>query len=265
MPGDGGWPNRYSRSIEPTAHLDRIQVQACSGSCARWRVLAVVQNPVVAGRAVIERSLVDTRHGPARLLRSAAEHPWSMLVLGHGAGGGAAARDLGWLATDLPRAGIGVLRVEQPWRVAGHKVASPAAVLDESWLDVLAQLPERPPLVVGGRSSGARVACRTATSVRPVACLALAFPLHPPWRPEQSRLPELLGSGVPTLVVQGDRDPFGAATDFPELPGSIRIVSAIDADHEFAVRRGHGRSAALTRADLVGCVLSWLRETVPVP
>jgi len=208
-----------------------------------------------------ETTLLETRHGPARLIHALAADAWVTLVLGHGAGGGVGARDLVWLARDLPVNGIDVIRVEQPWRVAGRKVAARAAVLDESWADVLKQVPARGQLVVGGRSSGARVACRTATSVGALACLALAFPLHPPWRPEKSRFAELQASGVPTLVVQGDRDPFGARRDFPPLPDSIQIVS-IDADHEFAVLKESGRSDALTRADLVDCVLSWLRESV---
>lgn len=210
-----------------------------------------------------EPSLIDTRHGPARLLHSPAGRPWATMVLGHGAGGGADARDLTWLARDLPKEGIGVIRVEQPWRVAGRKVASRPPVLDEGWLDILAQLPRDVPLIVGGRSSGARVACRTATSVGAAACLALAFPLHPPWRPEQTRLAELHGSGVPTLVVQGERDEFGSAADFPELPDWIQIASAVGADHEFAVPRGSGRTTALTRADLVDIVLAWLRDALP--
>ncbi len=217
--------------------------------------------PVVRPAGGHEQSLVETRHGPARLIRSPARDPWAMLLLGHGAGGGADARDLQWLATDLPSTGIDVVRIEQPWRVSGKKVADRAAVLDEGWLDVVAQLRNGSPLIVGGRSSGARVACRTAMSVRALGCLALAFPLHPPWRPEQSRLPELRGSGVPTLVVQGDRDQFGGPADFPDLPGSIRIAAIADADHEFARRRESGRGPA--RGDLVGCVSAWLRETVP--
>ncbi|MDQ3578758.1 MAG: hydrolase, partial [Actinomycetota bacterium] len=100
----------------------------------------------MAAQAVLERSLVHTRHGPARLLRSPAERAWTTLVLGHGAGGGAQARDLGWLASDLPAAGIQVIRVEQPWRVAGRKVAARAAVLDDGWFDVLAQLGLATPL-----------------------------------------------------------------------------------------------------------------------
>ncbi len=217
----------------------------------------------MAAQAVLERSLVQTRHGSAGLLRSPAERARTTLVLGHGAGGGAQARDLGWLAHDLPAAGIEVIRVEQPWRVAGLKVAARAAVLDESWMDVVSQLERDTALVVGGRSSGARVACRTAVAVGAVGCLALAFPLHPPWRPEQSRLPELRASGVPTLVVQGDRDPFGVAADFAGLPDSCRVAAVIDADHEFAVPRGSPRTSALTRADLIGCVLGWLSEINP--
>lgn len=211
---------------------------------------------------VLDQMLVETRHGPARVLLAAARQPWATLVLGHGAGGGANARELVWLARDLPRDDVSVLRIEQPWRVAGKKVAARPTILDEGWLDILAHLQRDTPIVVGGRSSGARVACRTATSVDAVGCLALAFPLHPPWRPEQSRFPELLGSGVATLVVQGECDPFGSAAVFPELPSEIRVRSLADADHEFAVRRESGRSSADTRADLVGSVLDWLHEIV---
>lgn len=209
---------------------------------------------------VLERRLIDTRHGLAGLLHSPAREPWAMLVLGHGAGGGADARDLTWLATDLPPLGIDVVRIEQPWRVAGKRVAQRAAVLDEGWLDAVAQLPRSAAVIVGGRSSGARVACRTATSIGAAGCLALAFPLRPPWRPEQTRWPELHASGVPTLVVQGDRDQFGAATDFPELPASIRITSLADADHEFVRLKGSGRGSP--RGELIDCVSAWLRETV---
>ncbi|MDQ3576183.1 MAG: hydrolase [Actinomycetota bacterium] len=208
------------------------------------------------------QSLIDTRHGPARLLRSPARKPWTMLVLGHGAGGGADARELQWLASDLPRTGVEVVRIEQPWRVAGKKVAARPAVLDEGWWDAVTQLPNLTPMIVGGRSSGARVACRTARSVGATGCLALAFPLHPPWRPEQTRLPELQATGVPTLVVQGDRDQFGGPADFPDLPSWIRIVPLADADHEFARRKESGRGSA--REELVGCVAAWLCETVQV-
>ena len=210
-----------------------------------------------------EPGLVDTRHGPARMIASPAERPWVTLMLGHGAGGGAQARDLVWLARDLPQAGITVLRVEQPYRVAGGKVASRPEVLDQSWLDLVSHVPGTSPLVVGGRSSGARVACRTATSAGAAACLALAFPLHPPWRPEASRQAELESSGVPTLVVQGDRDFFGPATAFPPLPASIQITSLVGADHQFASTRGSGRTASVLRVELVSSVLAWLHQTIP--
>lgn len=216
--------------------------------------------PGVPEPPVLDQTVLDTRHGPGRVLRSCADEPWATLALGHGAGGGAHARDLGWLASDLPSEGISVLRFEQPWRVAGRKAASRSAVLDESWLDMLASLPRDSPIIVGGRSSGARVACRTAGAVGAVGCLALAFPLRPPWKPEQTRLAELQSCSVPTLIVQGDRDAFGTALDFPELPPGTRLESLADADHEFAVRTGFGQTAASTRTNLVGNVLTWSRQ-----
>lgn len=205
--------------------------------------------------------LVETRHGPARLLHSSPVQPWVQLVLGHSAGGGPQARDLRWLADDLPGSGVAVIRVEQPWRVSGGRVAARAAVLDEAWIDALEPLLPFGPLVVGGRSAGARVACRTAMSLGAVGCVALAFPLMPPWNPDQSRFAELAGAGVPTLVLQGDRDSFGSADDFPALPPTTRLVRVVDADHSFAVRRG-SRSDS-TRRHLVASVLAWLHETVP--
>lgn len=226
------------------------------------------RSPGQAGDDAADQGLVDTRHGQARLCTSPAAHPWASLALGHGAGGGTQTRDLGWLAADLPPAGVTVIRIEQPWRVAGRAVASRPAVLDEGWLDALAHVRFTSALVVGGRSAGARVACRTAASVGAVGVLALAFPLLPPWRPERSRLPELLAAGVPTLVVQGDRDAFGTPADFPDFSGrgaGIRLVSVAGADHSFAVRRQPGSASDSTRADLVGAVLGWLRETVPAP
>lgn len=215
----------------------------------------------------VSEQRVDTRHGSARLTTSSARRAWATLVLGHGAGGSSQARDLNWLAVDLPAAGVEIVRVEQPWRVAGGKVAPRAAILDEGWQDAMSFVPRQGALVVGGRSAGARVACRTAKSVDAVACLALAFPLRPPWRPDRSRLTELLACGVPTLVVQGDRDAFGCASDFPPFPESyaITVVVVCEADHHFGVRKSSGRTDSLTRADLVASVLAWLRETVSVP
>ena len=210
---------------------------------------------------------VETPVGPARVHPALAERPRATLVLGHGAGGGVDTPDLRALARALPREGITVVRVEQPWRVAGRKVAAPPPRLDIAWLAVLEAIDELTggaaatgPLVVGGRSAGARVACRTAVPVGAAACLALAFPLHPPGRPERTRLGELTGAGVPTLVVQGSRDAFGSATDFPvDLPAGTEVRSVPHADHSFRVAKG----APLTAQEAVGLVVEhtrrWLR------
>lgn len=125
-------------------------------------------------------------------------------------------------------AGLRVALVEQPWLVRGRKVAEAPARLDQAWVDVLATL-EGSPLVVGGRSAGARVACRTADQVGAAAVLCLAFPVHPPGRPERSRLEELTAVHVPVLVVQGDRDAFGVP------PGAVLVPGA---DHGFRVAKG---------------------------
>ncbi len=157
------------------------------------------------------------------------------VALGHGAGGGIEARDLQTLAARLPdAAGATVALVEQPWRVAGKKVAPAPKTLDAAWRDLWPAL-RAPglPVVAGGRSAGARVACRTAPELGAHAVLALAFPLHPPGRPERSRADELLGTGVPTLVVQGGNDPFGKPDEFP--PGDHEVVRVPWADHGFAV------------------------------
>jgi predicted alpha/beta-hydrolase family hydrolase len=154
--------------------------------------------------------------------------PAALLALGHGAGGGVDAPDLRAVRSAALAAGLAVARVTQPYRVAGRRAPAPAPHLDEAWTAVLAGLradPDRPalaglPLVVGGRSSGARVACRTAAGLGAAGVVALAFPLHPPGRPERSRLDELDGA-VPTLVVNGDRDPFGVP---PERPGVTVVV-----------------------------------------
>ena len=158
---------------------------------------------------------IDTPHGEARLVTDRARKPDATLLLGHGAGGGIDSRDLEALAEHLPRNGITVVRLEQPWRVAGRKVATPPKTLDAGLVAAVHQLRTRTPLVVGGRSAGARSAARCASALGAVGCLALAFPLHPPGKPEKSRLDELLGTGVPTLVIQGERDTMGAPDEFP--------------------------------------------------
>jgi len=206
---------------------------------------------------------VATPHGDARVHRHQAALPRATLVLGHGAGGGVEARDLQRLAQRLPRRGVTVVLVEQPWRVAGRRVASRPALLDEAFVAVCDRQRPRTPLVVGGRSAGARVACRTARSVGAVGVVALAFPLHPPGRPDQSRADELLRAGLPTLVVQGDRDPFASPGELAPLrsPGR-RLVVVPGTDHGFAVRvRDGGRAAVDAALDaVVGVVGDWVLE-----
>jgi predicted alpha/beta-hydrolase family hydrolase len=160
---------------------------------------------------------VESPSGQARVYLHAADRPRAGLVLGHGAGGGVEARDLGAARDVALEEGVSVALVEQPYRVAGRRSPAPAAQLDAAWAAVLARLHEKDlrglPLLVGGRSLGARVACRTAGITDAVAVVCLAFPLQPPRRagaaPATSRLPELDGVAVPTLVVQGTRDRFG--------------------------------------------------------
>jgi uncharacterized protein len=169
---------------------------------------------------------VDTPHGPARIHRHPVDDPRALLVLGHGAGGGVAAPDLK-AATEAAHAnGVGVVLVEQPYRVAGRKSPAPAHQLDTAWLAVVESLDNELPLIAGGRSSGARVACRTAADTGAAAVLCLAFPVHPPGRPEKTRLDELDAVKVPTLVVQGDKDPFGMP---PKKRG--RTVAVIGGNH----------------------------------
>jgi hypothetical protein len=158
-------------------------------------------------------------------------------VLGHGAGGGVESPDLVAAKDAALAAGIGVVLVEQPYRVAGRRSPAPANQLDAAWTSVLAQLREgelnRLSVICGGRSSGARVACRTAAEVGAAAVLCLAFPVHPPGRgddPTKSRLPELDAVSVPTLVVQGERDPFGIPPEGPSrsvvlVPGTHSLRS----------------------------------------
>jgi predicted alpha/beta-hydrolase family hydrolase len=171
----------------------------------------------------------DTPHGPARVaLDRPRGRAKSLLVLGHGAGGDVDAPDLVAVTAAAVAAGVAVARVTQPYRVAGRRSPAPAAQLDAAWTAVVAGLRadltsvaghnRGLPLVQGGRSSGARVACRTAGELGAVGIVALAFPLHPPGKPDRSLAEELL-TGVPTLVVNGDRDPFGV----PTAGGSVEV------------------------------------------
>jgi predicted alpha/beta-hydrolase family hydrolase len=182
---------------------------------------------------------LDTPHGPARAHVEAADGERGALVLGHGAGGGVAARDLVAAKGVALELGVSVALVEQPYRVAGRKSSPAAAQLDAAWTAVVEQLPfEGLPLVAGGRSAGARVACRTAAATGAAGVLCLAFPLHPPGRPEKTRLAELEAVSVPVLVVQGASDPFGMP---PAAPG--REVVVLEGNHSLASDMNGLRSA----------------------
>jgi uncharacterized protein len=207
---------------------------------------------------VSDERIVETPHGEARIVAYRARRPMATLALGHG-GGGLKAGDLSALARRLPRQDINVFLIEQPYRRAGKKVPPAPKILDEAWVSTIGQLRIRTPLVVGGRSSGARVACRTAKGLGASGVLALAFPLHPPGKPDKSRVDELLGAGLPTLVIQGDRDTFGTPDEFPPL---TEMAVVPEADHSFKVPKSAELSQAETYELLVEATLEWVTRTI---
>ncbi|WP_107488843.1 alpha/beta hydrolase family protein [Streptomyces subrutilus] len=201
---------------------------------------------------------VETPAGEARITWHTARAARLVLAVSHGAGGGIEARDLQALAAALPARGITVALVEQPWRVAGKKVAAAPKVLDAGWRGLWPALAEPGlPVVAGGRSAGARVACRTAAELGAAGVLALAFPLHPPGRPEKSRAEELLGAGRPALVVQGGRDPFGRPEEFPP-GGTYTLVEVPHGDHGFAVPKKADVTQEAALGLITGTVAEWL-------
>jgi uncharacterized protein len=187
---------------------------------------------------------IETPHGPARAHLRRPTTPRGALLLGHGAGGSIAAPDIVAACDAALAAGLAVARIEQPYRVAGRRSAAPARQLDAAWLAVHAALCTGVgpfaglPVVSGGRSSGARVACRTAAETGVVGVLCLAFPLHAPGRradaERKTRLPELEAVTVGVLVIQGERDPFGMP---PVGPG--RTVIAVPGDHSLKAATAH--------------------------
>ncbi|SDR18149.1 alpha/beta family hydrolase [Thermostaphylospora chromogena] len=190
---------------------------------------------------------VATPHGPARVELDDADDPRALLVLTHGSVGTVDAPDLLAVRAAALDLGLAVARVTQPFRLAGRRAPGSAARQDEAWVAVVDELRARclgVPLVQGGRSNGARVACRTAVKVGARAVVALAFPLHPPGRPERSRAEELRGAGVDVLVVNGDRDPFGV----PEARDATRLV----------VLPGEGHDLKKDPVRVGGIVAEWL-------
>ncbi len=198
---------------------------------------------------------LETPHGPARVHLHLTTAPGAALVLGHGAGGGVGSLDLSAATRVALSSGISVALVEQPYRVAGRRSPAPAHQLDAAWTAVIDHLAAGElrglPLVTGGRSLGARVACRTAAATGAVGVLCLAFPLQPPRRsgsaPAQSRLHELDAVSVPMLVVQGARDPFGIPP-----AAAQRIVVEVPGDH--SLRTDIEAVEAAVRAWLPGVV-----------
>ncbi len=201
--------------------------------------------------AAVTDLTIPTPSGPA-LVELHCPQPWgpgAALLLGHGAGGSASAPDLMAATRAATATGLQVALVTQPYRVAGRRAPASARQLDEAWLAVAKHLADGVfaslPLIFGGRSSGARVACRTAAVGGAVAVLCLAFPVHPPGRPERNRMGELDGVDLPVLVVQGERDPFGR----PE-PAARREVVLLPGDHSLKAD-----PAAVERA-----VAQWLQR-----
>ena len=195
--------------------------------------------PLAPTATVLE---IDTPHGPARAHMTRVRGAAGALVVGHGAGGGVTARDLVAAAEAARAEKLSVALIEQPYRVAGRRSPAPAPQLDAAWIAVVAHLKAKTlrgvPIVCGGRSSGARVACRTSADTGAVGVLCLAFPLHPPGRPAATRQDELDAVTVPVLVVQGASDPFGMPA-----PGASRTVVQVAGNHSLRSDLGAVRTA----------------------
>jgi predicted alpha/beta-hydrolase family hydrolase len=194
---------------------------------------------------------VMTGSGEARVELDGPEQPAFWLALTHGAGGGVDSADVLAAAQAATALGGAVARVLQPYRVRGARAPGSPERQDAAWLDVIAEIgPRFPgiPLLQGGRSNGARLACRTARAAGALAVVALAFPLHPPGRPERSRAAELRDAGVPVLVVNGDRDPFGV----PDADDASRVVVLPGQTHALSRRPEEIRQS----------VEAWLREVL---
>lgn len=201
---------------------------------------------------------VPTAYGEGRLHVRRATRPIATLLLSHGAGRGIDAPDLMALAGALPNNGVSVMLFEQPWHVAGRTVATAPPTLDVGLVAAADSLRTQTPLVVGGRSAGARSGARCAKRLGARGVLALSFPLHPPGRPDKTRVEELRGAGLPMLVVQGERDPMGRPDEFPTDVSGLDITVIPEADHGLKVPQ----RAVLSQEEALGIVvestLEWL-------
>lgn len=217
---------------------------------------------------------VETPDGPGELVLDPAVSPMAVLLLGHGAGGTEEVWDLALLARELPASGISVARYRQPWLVAGRKVAGPPAGLDRAWLPAVAAVRGRwpaPRLFVGGRSAGARVACRCFGATE-AGLVLLSFPLHPPGKPHKTRVSELAAADGPALVLQGVADPFGSPADVARALADAgysgeRIVPVPGATHSLAPAKSVPAPKVAEREQLlVGAVLTFIADVLePVP
>lgn len=196
---------------------------------------------------------IETPGGPARAHVDRPRHARGTVVLSHGAGGGLGALDLTLAVDVLTDHGWAVALVEQPWLVAGRRIAGPPSTLDAAWVPIVeallsgrTRLPR--PLVVGGRSAGARVACRTATTLDAAGGLLLSFPLHPPGRPDRLRADELALAPRPTAIVQGAKDPFGAPAELAAYVAPGTTILEVPGAHSFPASSGSALRAALERA-----------------
>jgi predicted alpha/beta-hydrolase family hydrolase len=197
---------------------------------------------------------------------SAGDSPRAVILLGHGAGGDATAPALLAVRDGLVRADLAVALLDQPYRVAGRRAPDPAAHLDAVAVSVVERVRgawKDLPLVVGGKSSGARVGCRVAEAVGAVGVIALGFPLRPPGHPDRSRAAEL-AAGVPVLVVQGERDSFGTPDDVRSAAGSLPVtVHGVAAgDHSFVPRKADGRTRQECLAEVATVCVDWVVRLV---
>jgi predicted alpha/beta-hydrolase family hydrolase len=204
----------------------------------------------------------ETPRGPARLAveRTTAGTTNGTALLFHGAGGDMSAAVLLAVRDALLGIGWDVARLDQPYRVAGRRAPAPAPQLDEVALLAAEEVRGAGPLLLAGKSSGARVACRTATAARAAGVVALGFPLHPPGRPEKSRAEELRNAGVPTLVLQGSRDTFGTPAEVRTALARRRGITVREiagGDHSFGARRADGRTTADCLAEVAAATVAF--------